>query len=132
MSDGWQIAIERPRGKRRETPMIPYASINKRGEIAMNAEAFRRIGSPASVSLFFDRAQNAIGVKFPISADRNFFPVRAYGRGRRMRIIRAARLLKQFEIEINQTLAFRPTPIATYDGHPMLVLHLDAGKPITV
>lgn len=48
-----------------------------------------------------------------------------------MSIIRAARLLKQFKIEITQTLVFRPTPIATYNGHPMLVLQLDAGKPIT-
>lgn len=104
-----------------------YVSLNKRGEIAMNAEAFRQIKEPASVTLLYDAKRRSIGVKFPVSRDENFFPVRRYGRGRRMRIVRAARMLKQFKIEIERTLVFKDVEIDHLKGDPMLVLKLDEG-----
>ena len=124
MPDNWEIAIERPRGKGRWI-RGPYVSLNRRGEIAMNARAFELIGKPASVALFYDRERRAIGVKFPVAADRNFYPVRRYGRGRKMRIVRAARMMKQFGIEIERTLAFENVPVVIYRDSPMLVLELD-------
>ena len=102
-------------------------SINKRGEIAMNAEADRRIGQPATVTLLYDDVHKRIGVKFPVPLDRNFFPVRRYGRNRQMRIVRAAKLLKQFGIKINQTLIYKHCPTQHLNGHPMLFL--DLGPP---
>lgn len=42
-----------------------------------------------------------------------------------MRIVRAARMLKQFGIVIHQTLIYKNCPIQIIDGHPMLVLNLD-------
>ncbi len=91
----------------------------------MNAEAFRRIGQPATVTLLFDATTRRIGVKFPVPLDRNFFPVRRYGRDQQMRIVRAARLLKQFNIKITQTLIYKHCPTLHLNGHPMLVLDLD-------
>ena len=125
MSDNWEIALERPRGKRRLVRW-PYVSLNRRGKIAMNAAAFGLIGKPATVALYFDRERRAIGVKFPVAADRNFYPVRRYGRGRRMRIIRAARMMRQFGIEIERTQKFENAPVVMFHDSPMLVLELDA------
>jgi len=125
MRDGWEITKERPRATR-PGPRV-YVSLNKRGEIAMNAEAFRRIKRPASVALLYDPNQRRIGVKFPVAMDRNFFPVRPYGRNRRMRIVRAARMLKQFGIKIEHTLIFKNSETQNLNGEPMLVLKLDEG-----
>ena len=125
MYDGWEVARQRQRMW--EKAPRSYVSINKRGEIAMNAEAFRRIMRPASVTLLYDAKHRRIGVKFPIAIDSNFFPVRSYGRGRRMRIVRAARMFKQFGIKIDRTLIYKNAETQNLDGHPMLVLDLDEG-----
>ena len=93
----------------------------------MNAEAFRRIGQPATVTLLYDRETKRIGVKFPVPLDRNFFHVRRYGRNQQMRIVRAARLLKQFNLKITQTLIYKYCPTTYLNGHPMLILDLDQG-----
>lgn len=68
MLDTWQIAKERPQRAGRKAPQA-YVSVNKRGEIAMNAEAFRRINSPATVTLLYDEINGRIGVKFPVALD---------------------------------------------------------------
>jgi hypothetical protein len=107
-----------------------YVSLNRRGEIAMNAEAFKRIGQPASVTLLYDANRRTIGVKYPVAMDRHFFPARGYGRGRRMRIVRAARLLKQFGIEVERTLVFADVGTATFDEARMLVLDLDNAREL--
>ena len=93
----------------------------------MSAEAFRRIGEPATVTLLYDEINHRIGVKYPVPLDRNFFPARRYGRDRKMRIVRAARMLKQFGIVIDQTLIYKHCPTQHLDGQPMLVLNLDEG-----
>lgn len=126
MNETWQIAKERPRRRPKPGPRV-YVSINKRGEIAMSAEAFLRIGAPANVTLLYDETHHRIGVKYPIPLDRNFFPARRYGRGRKMRIIRAMRMLKQFGITINQTIIYKNCTTQLLDGHPMLVLNLNEG-----
>ena len=130
MSAGWKIATQWRRRAVIGAASRAYVSINKRGEIAMNAEAFRWIRSPANVTLLYDEDSRCIGVKFPVAADRNFFPVRNYGRDGKMRIVRAARLLKQFGIKVERTLTYKNPETQFLDGDPMLVLNLDEGKPI--
>ena len=123
----WEIAEnERTRGGRRKRRArgSAYVSLNRRGEIAMNAEAYRRIKQPASVTLLFDRDARAIGIKYPVSRDRQFFPTRRYGRGRRMRIVRAARALKQFGIEVSETLRFEQPAFVWIAGEPAIILYL--------
>lgn len=78
MSEDWEIVKERRKAGGR-APRA-YVSLNKRGEIAMNAEAYRRIMRPANVTLLFDAKRRRISVKFPVARDRNFFPARPYGR----------------------------------------------------
>lgn len=126
MRDAWNIALSRETKRPRDRPL--YVSLNKRGEIAMNARAFAAIGSPYNVTLLYDEGKRSIGVKFPVSADGHFFPVKRYGRGRRMRIVRAARLLKQFGIAVERTLVFSPVRVETFRQEPMLVLELDTAR----
>ena len=122
---GWVIAKQRER-KEPRAPRV-YVSINKRGEIAMNAEAFYEIDEPANVALLYDERQRRIAIKRPVTQDEHFFPVRRYGRGRKMRIVRAARMLKQFDIKVDRTLIFIEPEYDELDDQPMLVLNLDEG-----
>ena len=128
MSDSWQIVRQRSRKSRVQGRI--YVSLNRRGEIAMNAEAFKRIGEPASVTLLYDEKTRVIGVKFPVVMDRHFFPARRYGRGRRMRIVRAARMLKQLGIEVAATLVFPNVEVRAFGKEPMLVLGLNTARII--
>lgn len=91
----------------------------------MNAEAFRLIKAPANVTLLYNANTRRIGVKYPVTKDRDFFPVCHYGRDRKMRIVRAAQMLKQFNLNIDRTLIFKNIQTQTLDGAPMLVLNLD-------
>ena len=121
MARGWHLKgrAERP----------AYVSLNKRGEIALNDRAFAAIMRPASVTLLYDPQTHTIGVKFPVTADSNFYMARRYGRERKMRIIRANRALKQFGIRVEHTLKFHNPPVISYRNEPMLLLEL--GQAIT-
>lgn len=74
--------------------------------------------------------KGAIGVKFPVAVDRHFFPARRYGRGRRMRIVRAAKMLKQFGIEVTRTLVFPHVHVRKFRNEPMLVLELNRAREL--
>ena len=129
MRGRWQIAEPRRR-KPKPEPRI-YVSLNARGEIAMNAEAFWQIDEPVRVTLMYNAKRRTIGVKYSVGADEHFFRVRGYGRGRRMRIVRAGRLLKQFDIPLDRTLVFTDIEIIEHKGARMLLLELDAAAPLT-
>lgn len=103
-----------------------YVSLNKRGEIVMNGRAFGEIGPTANVTLMYDAERRAIGVKRPVGADKHFFPVRRYGRGLRMHIVRAAKLLTQFGVTIERTRVFEDISVELFDGEPVLLLELDS------
>ncbi len=126
MSDNWQIVNQRPASVAKARRV--YVSLNRRGEIALNAEAFKRIGQPASVTLLYDPVTKCIGVKHPVARDLYFFPVRRTGRGRRTFIVRAARLLKQFGIEVTTTVVFKNVAVETLNGNPMLVLEMGKAR----
>ncbi len=104
-----------------------YVSINKRGEIAMNAAAWSAIRRPYNVTLLYNPTTRIIGVKFPRAVDRNFFPTRGYGRDRKIRVVRAGRLLKQCRIAIDKTMRFPNTELVMMGDDPMLVLRIVTG-----
>jgi hypothetical protein len=126
MNADWQIARGQVRRGRPQRPA--YVSINKRGEIAMNDRAFAAIMRPASVTLLHDSQARAIGVKFPVARDGNFFMARRYGRNSKMRIVRARRALKQFGVSVEHTLKFYNPPVIIHHNEPMLVLDLASLK----
>ena len=123
MKSGWQICEER-RAKPKRPPRV-YVSLNRRGEIAMNAAAFSLIKKPASVTLMFDEAGRRIGVKYPVPKDRNFFKVRKYGRDGKMSVVRAGRVLKERGVEIERLIVFKEPKIELINGDPMIVLELE-------
>jgi hypothetical protein len=141
MRDNWNIALNRQ--TKRQTARPAYVSLNRRGEIAMNDKAFKMIGCPYNVAILYlppqpsadnsspagGELKGVIGVKYPVTEDRDFFPVRRYGRGGRMRIIRAAFALKQFGISIDETLKFYNPPLVYYRNQPMLLLELSRSPP---
>src|SRR5215217_7638175 len=86
-------------------------SLNARGDIAINAAAWEKLGRPWFVVLLFDPERRMIGVKPAKPGTQNAFPVR-HRRGSRARVVRARRLIKQFGIEITQTLRFREPHLA--------------------
>ena len=47
-----------------------------------------------------------------------------------MRIVRAARLLKQFGIEVDRTLVFPNVEVRALRNEPMLVLSLEAAREV--
>lgn len=118
----WLI-VERRLGQRRQR-RGRYVSINRRGEIAMNDEAWSAIRRPYNVTLLYNPREMVIGVKFPRAVDRNFFRTRGYGRDRRMRVVRAGRLLKQFGITIDETLRFPRTQVVMIGDDPTLILRI--------
>lgn len=121
--DGWTIAErERPRAYRR---VGLYASLNSRGEIVLSERAYKKIWEPGSVTLLWDAKHGRIGVKFPVAGEDHFFPARRYGRGRRLYIIRAAKMMRQFGIEITETIKFPEAHIILINEKPMLVLDLN-------
>ena len=143
MRDDWQIAKKPLRKVRPERS--PYVSLNKRGEIVINPAAWGEMGETYNVTLLYrpppttpsakrrhhsSGRKGAIGIKFPVAGDDHFFAVCRYGRGRKLRVIRAARLLKQFGIEIDKTLVFVRPEVVRFDGVPMIVLELDQARPI--
>ncbi|MBP9664116.1 MAG: hypothetical protein KBD94_05805 [Pyrinomonadaceae bacterium] len=94
----------------------------------MNDEAWSAIRRPYNVTLLYNPREHVIGVKFPRAVDRNFFPTRGYGRDRRMRVVRAGRLLKQFGLVIDETLRFPRTQVVMIGDDPMLVLPVTSDK----
>ena len=121
--DGWTIAERpQPRAYRREGL---YASLNSRGEIVLSERAYKKIWEPASVTLLWDAEHRRIGVKFPLAGENHFFFVRRYGRGRRLYIIRASKMMRQFGIEITETVKFPEAHIILINQYPMLVLDLN-------
>lgn len=129
MPDNWQI-VNRPKRKPAR-PRHVYVSLNRRGEISLNAEAFSLIGQPASVTLLYDEVSKRIGIKYPVARDFYFFPVRRTGRGRRTFIVRAARLLKQFGVQVHATVVFKNITVDNLNGDPMLVLDLVKQREVT-
>ncbi len=105
-----------------------YVSLNRRGEIALNAQAFKAIGSPWNVTLMYDAVTRCIAVKSP-SSEQNF-PVGAYGRDKKMKVVRARKLLIQFGIKVERTLVFREIREEIHGREPMLVLDLNSAEEL--
>ena len=108
-----------------------YVSINRRGEIAMSFDAYGRIREPVGVALLWDAPARRIGVKAALADDGWHFPVGKCGRGGRTLVIRAARLLKKFDIKIERTLRFRDVYWETLNDRQMLILDLNHATPVT-
>jgi hypothetical protein len=99
-----------------------YVSMNREGSIVLNRTLYVRLGEPAAVHILFDRVNNRIALKPTIAAMRNAYPV---GKKRRGRIIYAKRLLREFGIDLPDTIEFRDAEI---DQDGQLILDLRTAR----
>lgn len=101
-----------------------YVTLNSKGTIVMNRAAHERLDSPAAFLLFYDAANNAIGLKPTGEQIRNAYRVAKSGRhgGRKLA---AYRLLVECSLHVDETLEF---PDAEIDTDGILVLNLRTAK----
>src|SRR5215210_398695 len=115
---------EIPRDDKRAQWAGIYVTLNSKGTIVMNRAAHERMGEPAAYLIFYDGANNTIGLKPTGSQIRNAFPAARSGRhgGRK---IAAYRLLVEGGLHIKDTLEF---PDAEIDTDEILILNLRTAK----
>ena len=104
-----------------------HVTLNQKGRLRLNANAFRLLGAPRSVVLFYDPNKKKIAVSpcHPQLADA--FPVKIQAKDAGTRIIFAASLCRHFRIDLDTTERFIDPDI---DSHG--VLHLDLTRTVTV
>jgi len=100
----WKV-YSRPR-KRSDEP-VAKASINTRGEISMNYEAWQRLGEPYIVTLWYDDEDRQIAVRSLDAEQRegDAFIVSPWGKSGG-RVVRAKRLFTRCRIMITKRLIF--------------------------
>lgn len=113
-----------PRDARRPQWAGIYVTMNSKGTIALNRAAHERMGSPTAFMLFYDDANNTIGLKPTATGQRHAYPLTKSGRhgGRKLS---AYRLLKECSLVVDQTLEF---PDAEIDTDGLLLLNLRTAK----
>lgn len=104
-----------------------YASINNRGEIKMN-EALREELKANDVTVMWNAEERWFGLTGWVG-DSGTFPVRECGRNLKTSVVRIARVLKQFDIEVRETREFRGIKIKEYEGKPLVILPLENSLP---
>jgi hypothetical protein len=102
----------------------PFGTWHTRGLLALNGPAFRDVGSPESIELFYDPQHKAIGVR--AATQDTLFPC-AVKKNKRSETYRigAGGFATRFGIPLNET---KRIP-GEMDGD-MLVLRLDRGIPV--
>ena len=100
----WKV-YSRPR-KRSDQP-IAKASINTRGEISMNFEAWQRLEEPYVVTLWYNLEDRQIAVRSLDAEQRegDAFIVRPWGKSGG-RVVRAGRLFTRCRVKIPKRLIF--------------------------
>ena len=99
-------------------------TLNARGDLAMSAVTWERMGSPAAFVVLFDGVNNRIGLKPAERTTRNAF--RCSQRGRYgAKVLRVYRLIVDHRIDLTETLEFF-NPARDEDG--ILVLDLRTAK----
>ncbi|MBK6724185.1 MAG: hypothetical protein IPG58_13255 [Acidobacteria bacterium] len=101
----WNELKERPR--RRKRVLKPYASINPRGEIVLNAAVFPHLEGNYYVALHYDDATGDIAITRPTWTGR-VYNVKKFGRKKRLRVVRAMRFLNHLGLKIEKDNAIHP------------------------
>jgi hypothetical protein len=83
-----------------------YASMNKEGEIVINAHGFEQMGSPEAVVLMYEPDADLIGLKPASRLMPNAFGVRKKGPSGH-RLIRAGSFVKRHDLRLDGTVRFR-------------------------
>ena len=117
----WSIV---PRGDVHPAHTRVYVTMNRKGEIVLNGTAYRRMGEPAAFLLMYNQPNSLIALKPTAASMKNAYPVAKYDR-RNGRVIRAFRLLNDYNIKLPDTVEFRDTEI---DQDGVLILDLRTAR----
>ena len=101
-----------------------YVSMNQNGRIAMNRVAYKRAGEPEAFQIFFDKVNNRIALKPAAATTKHAYPTVKKGK-HGGRILCAFRLLKEFDIKIDETIEFKDPEI---DLSGQLILDLRTAR----
>lgn len=101
-----------------------YATMNRKGEIALNAVTYKRLGEPEAFSIFYNRPNSLIALKPTYQSMKNAYPARKHGR-KGGRVVRAYRLLTEFGIKLPDTIQFTEPEI---DREGLLLLDLRTAR----
>lgn len=80
-----------------------YVTLSPTRNIILNANAYKRLGSPAAVRLYYSRRRDTIGIELAGPDVNDAFPVVPNGRGWR---ISAAPFCRHFGITVDTTVKF--------------------------
>src|SRR5437764_14012881 len=94
--------VQLPRGDVAPHSSVVYVTMNRKGEIALNKVAYKRLGEPTAFLIYYSRPNNMVALKPSSAAMNNAYPVRKQGR-RGGRVVRAFRLLTEFGIKLPDT-----------------------------
>ena len=111
----------------RHNSSVVHVTMNRKGEIALNKVAYKRLGEPTAFLIYYNRPNNMVALKPTAAAIKNAYPVRKQGR-RGGRVIRAFRLLTEFRIKLPDTVEF-PEPEIDRDGQLILDLRTARVSP---
>lgn len=113
-----------PRDDKRAQWAGIYVTMNSNGTIVLNRVAYERLRCPKAFHLFFDDANNVIGLKPTALGMRDAYPLTKSGRhgGRKLA---AFRLIKECSLVIDDTLEF---PDADIGPEGLLMLNLRTAK----
>ncbi|MBK9214543.1 MAG: hypothetical protein IPM59_02940 [Chloracidobacterium sp.] len=113
-----------PRDEKRPQWAGIYITMNSKGTIVLSRSTHDLLGAPAAFMLFYDSANNTIGLKPTALGQRHAYPLIKSGRhgGRK---VSAYRLIKECSLVIDQTLEF---PDAEIDTDGLLLLNLRTAK----
>jgi hypothetical protein len=110
-------------GKRAQWAGI-YVTLNKKGVIVINRSAHERLGCPKAFHIFYDDANNTIGLKPTALGMKDAYPLAKSGRhgGRK---VAALMLIKECSLVIDETLEF---PDAEIGPEGLLLLNMRTAK----
>lgn len=121
MRPNWK---EVPRGDVVGQWVALYVTLNREGNIVMNRRTYERSGKPEAYTILFDDVNNRIGLKPTYKSMKNAYPVGPAGR-HGGKVVRAFRLLKEFGIDINETIQFQNIE---FDEDDIMILDLRTAK----
>jgi hypothetical protein len=111
---------EIPRDPKKGKWVGMYATLNPKGEIKLSRLTWEKTGSPTAYQIFFDDANQRIGLKPTAQGIRGSYPAGARG-GHGGRRIMAYRLIAECRLILPYTLQF---PLAEFDTDGILILDL--------
>ena len=101
-----------------------YVTMNPVGYISLSKLAYRKLGEPEKVLVLYERSSNTIGLQPATRLAKGAFRVCSKGSGGR--VIRALRLMQEFNIKLPLTVRFMDPE---FDQDGILVLDLNNTRP---